>query len=229
MNLNFIGKIYILHHLACVLILAVDHTCSLFQKRILERVKSNNRPLRLTGDGRCGSWSNRPTAKSPPSISPPYLSKSSQPLKNKYYYYYYEIDGGDFAMGQFNLHSNVWLDRPLCKALHLFFDRYANTANSFLCYHTGYRDWKFLKDRSRRISKMHGVPSRWWLSYWGIGHWPTCANPKWLNELGSWITNNSYKPITNMVWVRVWLCKIPKREHSTHNPWSVVLSGFFHH
>ena len=28
MNLNFIGKIYILHHSACVLILAVEHTCA---------------------------------------------------------------------------------------------------------------------------------------------------------------------------------------------------------
>ena len=46
-------KIYILHHSACVLMLALEHTCSLFQKRILERVKSSNRPLRLTGDGRC--------------------------------------------------------------------------------------------------------------------------------------------------------------------------------
>jgi hypothetical protein len=36
-------------------------------------------------------------------------------------------------MGRSNLHSNVWLDRPLYKVLHLFFDGYANTANSFLC------------------------------------------------------------------------------------------------
>jgi len=54
MNLNFIGKIYILHHTACVLMLAVEHTWNLFQKRILERGE------------RCGTWSNRPTAKSPP-------------------------------------------------------------------------------------------------------------------------------------------------------------------
>ena len=108
MNLNFIGKIYILHHSVCVLMLAVEHTCSLFQKRILERVKSNNTPLRLAGDGRCGTWSKRPTAKLPPSISHSYLSKSPQHLKkNKYYYYNYEIDGGDFAMGRSNLHSNV--------------------------------------------------------------------------------------------------------------------------
>jgi len=60
MNLNFIGKIYILHHSACVLMLAVEHTWNLFQKRFLERVKSNNRTLRLAGDGRCGTWSNRP-------------------------------------------------------------------------------------------------------------------------------------------------------------------------
>ena len=29
-----------------------------------------------------------------------------------------------------------------------------------------------------------------------------------LNELGSWITYNSYKPITNMAWVRARLCKL---------------------
>ena len=72
--------------------------------------------------------------------------------KKKYYFYYYQIDGGDFAIGRSNLHSNVWLDRPLYKVLHLFFDGYANTANSFRCYHIGYRDWKFLKDGNRRIS-----------------------------------------------------------------------------
>jgi len=34
--------------------------------------------------------------------------------------------------------------------------------------------------------------------------------PGWLNELGSWITNNSYKPITNTSWVRARLCKLQK-------------------
>ena len=32
------------------------------------------------------------------------------------------------------------------------------------------------------------------------------VGPGWLNELGSWITYNSYKPITNTAWVRAWLC-----------------------
>jgi hypothetical protein len=27
--------------------------------------------------------------------------------KKKYYFYYYQIDGGDFAIGRSNLHSNV--------------------------------------------------------------------------------------------------------------------------
>ena len=35
--------------------------------------------------------------------------------------------------------------------------------------------------------------------------------PEWLNELGSWITNNSYKPITNTAWVRARICKLQKR------------------
>ena len=34
--------------------------------------------------------------------------------------------------------------------------------------------------------------------------------PGWLNELVSWITNNSYKPITNTAWVRALLCKLQK-------------------
>ena len=37
----------------------------------------------------------------------------------------------------------------------------------------------------------------------------------WLNELGSWITYNSYKPITNTAWVRARLCKLQKWVHST--------------
>ena len=40
--------------------------------------------------------------------------------------------------------------------------------------------------------------------------------PKWLNELGRWIYN-SYKPITNMAWVRTCLCKLKKRVHSTRS------------
>jgi hypothetical protein len=34
--------------------------------------------------------------------------------------------------------------------------------------------------------------------------------PGWFNELVSWITNNSYKPITNTAWVRALLCKLQK-------------------
>jgi hypothetical protein len=34
--------------------------------------------------------------------------------------------------------------------------------------------------------------------------------PEWLNELGSWITNNSYKPITNTAWVGARICKLQK-------------------
>ena len=41
--------------------------------------------------------------------------------------------------------------------------------------------------------------------------------PGWLNELGSWITYNSYKPITNTAWVRARLCKLQKRMHSTRS------------
>ena len=33
---------------------------------------------------------------------------------------------------------------------------------------------------------------------------------EWLNELGSWITNNSYMPITNTSWVRARICKLQK-------------------
>ena len=36
------------------------------------------------------------------------------------------------------------------------------------------------------------------------------GGPGWLNELGSWIPNNSYKPITNTAWVRTRLCKLQK-------------------
>jgi hypothetical protein len=36
------------------------------------------------------------------------------------------------------------------------------------------------------------------------------GGPEWLNELGSWITNNSYKPITNTAWVHARLCKLQK-------------------
>ena len=56
------------------------------------------------------------------------------------------------------------------------------------------------------------------------------------------LSNNSYKPITNVVWVHAQFCKLQKRVHSTRSrkwyslpvacPWSVVLyrySGFFHH
>ena len=32
----------------------------------------------------------------------------------------------------------------------------------------------------------------------------------WRNELGSWITHNSCKPITNTTWVRARLCKLQK-------------------
>ena len=35
---------------------------------------------------------------------------------------------------------------------------------------------------------------------------PYTGGPGWLNE----IPNNSYKPITNVVWVRVLLCKLQK-------------------
>jgi hypothetical protein len=41
-------------------------------------------------------------------------------------------------------------------------------------------------------------------SYFSLG------GPEWLNELGSWITNNSYKPITNTAWVHARLCKLEK-------------------
>jgi hypothetical protein len=34
---------------------------------------------------------------------------------------------------------------------------------------------------------------------------------RWLNELSSWITNNSCKPITNTASVRAQLCKLQKR------------------
>ena len=34
--------------------------------------------------------------------------------------------------------------------------------------------------------------------------------PGWFNELGSWITYNSYKPGTNTAWVRARLCKLQK-------------------
>ena len=34
--------------------------------------------------------------------------------------------------------------------------------------------------------------------------------PGRFNELGSWITYNSYKPITNTAWVRTRLCKLQK-------------------
>jgi hypothetical protein len=41
--------------------------------------------------------------------------------------------------------------------------------------------------------------------------------PWWLNELGSGLPNNSYRPITNMAWVCVRLCKLQKRVHSTRD------------
>ena len=55
-----------------------------------------------------------------------------------------------------------------------------------------------------------------------IWHWPNVnifvlvilfllCESGWLNELGSWITNNSFKPITNTAWVRARLCKLQKR------------------
>jgi len=31
------------------------------------------------------------------------------------------------------------------------------------------------------------------------------------------LPNNSYKPITNTAWVRIWLCKLQKRVHSTRS------------
>jgi len=34
------------------------------------------------------------------------------------------------------------------------------------------------------------------------------SGPGWLNELGSWITYNLYKPITNTAWVCARLCKL---------------------
>ena len=36
------------------------------------------------------------------------------------------------------------------------------------------------------------------------------GGPGWLNELGSWIIYYSYKPITNMAWVRARFCKLQK-------------------
>ena len=36
------------------------------------------------------------------------------------------------------------------------------------------------------------------------------TGPGCLNELDSWIPNNSYKPITNTTWVRARLCKLQK-------------------
>jgi hypothetical protein len=38
----------------------------------------------------------------------------------------------------------------------------------------------------------------------------SCRGPRWLNELGSWIANNSHKPITNTAWLRARLCKLQK-------------------
>ena len=41
----------------------------------------------------------------------------------------------------------------------------------------------------------------------------------WLNELGTVVVlpNNSYKPITNMVWGHIRLCRLQKRVHSTRS------------
>jgi hypothetical protein len=36
------------------------------------------------------------------------------------------------------------------------------------------------------------------------------TGPGCLNELGSWIPNNSYKPITNTTWVHARHCKLQK-------------------
>ena len=38
-----------------------------------------------------------------------------------------------------------------------------------------------------------------------------------LNELGSWITYNSYKPITNTAWVLAQFFKLQERVHSTRS------------
>jgi hypothetical protein len=46
-------------------------------------------------------------------------------------------------------------------------------------------------------------------------HLNIIQGPGWLNELG--LHNNSYKPITNTVWVRTQLCKLQKRVLSTRS------------
>jgi hypothetical protein len=49
-----------------------------------------------------------------------------------------------------------------------------------------------------------------WHGLLGIFMFETYRAPGWLNELGSWLPNNSYKPITNTAWVRARLCKLQK-------------------
>ena len=41
--------------------------------------------------------------------------------------------------------------------------------------------------------------------------------PGMLNELGSGLPSNSYKPITYTAWVRARLCRLQKGVHSTLN------------
>ena len=36
--------------------------------------------------------------------------------------------------------------------------------------------------------------------------------PGWLNGLVVGLPNNSYKPITNMAWIRARLCKLQKKQ-----------------
>ena len=43
-----------------------------------------------------------------------------------------------------------------------------------------------------------------------IGHHKLLTGPGWLNCQVAGLPNNSYKPITNTVWVRVQLCKLQK-------------------
>jgi hypothetical protein len=55
------------------------------------------------------------------------------------------------------------------------------------------------------------------ISFFIITMFPRCRGPGWLNELGRWIQQLSYKPITNTAWVRAPICKLQKRVHSTRS------------
>jgi hypothetical protein len=73
--------------------------------------------------------------------------------------------------------------------------------------------WQLITSISSGEQSNYGIINQMWI----ITKHQFFPGHGWLSELGSWITYNSYKPITNTAWVCTRLCKLQKRVHSTRS------------